>query len=219
VVVADHEADPAQTAFAQGTQELGPEHLGLAVADHHSQDLATAVLGDTGGDHHGPGDDLVLDPRFAVGRVQVDVGEAGVVQRPGAERDELVVQVLADAGDLALGDPGVRTEGLDQVVDRTRGDAVDVGLHDDRVQGLVDPAPPLQKRGEEAARAQLGDRQVQVAGLGAERLVPVSVTKRGTAVGVLVPLSADPRGDLGLDQFLEHPLGHTADEFEPVCRT
>jgi hypothetical protein len=34
---------------------------------------------------------------------------------------------------------------------------------------------------------------------------------------VLVPPGADLRGDVELDQFLKHPLGHTADEFEPDC--
>ncbi|MEU1193447.1 hypothetical protein [Streptomyces sp. NPDC005859] len=36
---------------------------------------------------------------------------------------------------------------------------------------------------------------------------------------LLVPLRADPDRGLGLDQLLEHPLGHIADEFEPVRRT
>jgi len=106
VVVADDEPDPGQTAFAQVTQELGPERLGLAVADHHTQYLPAAVLGDPGGDHHGAGHDLVLDPGLAVGRVQIDVREADVVQWPDAERGQLAVQVLADPRDLALGDPG-----------------------------------------------------------------------------------------------------------------
>jgi hypothetical protein len=206
-----------QTAFAQVTQELGPEHFGLTVTDHDAQHLSTAVLGDPGSDHHSPGDNLVLDPRLAVGRVQIHVREPDVIKESGAERGQLSVQVLADPRDLALGDSGVRAEGLDQVVDRSRGHAMDVCLHDHRVQGLVDPAPPLQQLGEEAPCPQLGDRQVQVAGLGAQRLVPVPVAERGTGVGVLVPLRADLRCDLGLDQLLQHPLGYRADQFEAVC--
>jgi putative transposase len=42
---------------------------------------------------------------------------------------------------------------------------VDVGVHDDGIHGLVDPAPSLQQAREEASRLQLGDREVQVAGL------------------------------------------------------
>jgi hypothetical protein len=52
---------------------------------------------------------------------------------------------------------------------------VDVGLHGDRVQGLIDPATPLEQGGEETAGAQLRDRQIQIAGLCGERLVPVPV--------------------------------------------
>jgi hypothetical protein len=44
----------------------------LAVTGHQSQHLAAAVLGDPGGDDHGAGDDLVVDPGLAVGRVEVD---------------------------------------------------------------------------------------------------------------------------------------------------
>jgi hypothetical protein len=77
VVVGDDQADPVQAAFAQVTQELlGPECLGLAVADHHAEDLPAAILGDAGGDGYGPGGDLVADPGLAVGGVEVDVGEA-----------------------------------------------------------------------------------------------------------------------------------------------
>jgi hypothetical protein len=96
---------------------------------------------------------------------------------------------------------------------------VHVGLHDDRVQGPIDPAAPLEQRGEEAARAQLRNGQVQVAGLGGERLVAVAVAQGHAGVGVLVPPRADRDGGLGLDQLLEHPLGHRPDEFESVART
>lgn len=71
-----------------------------------------------------------------VGGVEMDVGEAGVIQRPGAKRVELLVEVRADPGDLALRYAGVRAESLGK-----GGDAVDVSFHDDRVEGLVDPAP------------------------------------------------------------------------------
>jgi hypothetical protein len=35
---------------------------------------------------------------------------------------------------------------------------------------------------------------------------------------VLIPPGADPGGGLGLDQFLQHPFGDAADEFESVGR-
>ena len=49
--------DPVQPAAAQVTQELGPERLGLAVADGAAQDLAVAVSTYSGGDHHRLGHD------------------------------------------------------------------------------------------------------------------------------------------------------------------
>nr|WP_246577400.1 hypothetical protein [Actinospica durhamensis] len=74
VVVTDDGPDAGQAAFAQETEDFGPEQFGLAVADHHAEHLAAAVLGNSGGDDHGPGVDLVLDPGLAVGRVEVDEG-------------------------------------------------------------------------------------------------------------------------------------------------
>lgn len=118
-----------------------------------------------------------------------------------------------------LPDPAVRSQCLDQVVDQAGGDAVDVGLHDHRIESLVDPAPAFEQALEEAACPEFGDRQVQVAGLRGQRLVPVSVAQRDACGSVLIPLCADRRGGLGLDQLLQHPLGHRPDEFEPVART
>jgi hypothetical protein len=56
----------------------------------------------------------MLDAGLAVGRVQVDVGEADVVQGAGAEGGERFVETCADPRDLALGDAGVRAQGFDQ---------------------------------------------------------------------------------------------------------
>jgi hypothetical protein len=36
---------------------------------------------------------------------------------------------------------------------------------------------------------------------------------------VFTPLGADLHGDLGLDQFLQQPLGDLADEFKTISRT
>src|SRR5690606_444386 len=161
VLVGDDEADPVQTAFAQVTQEGGPEGLVLAVADHEAEDFAAAVLGDAGGDDDGAGGDLVVDAGLEVGGVEVDVGEAGVVQGSVAEGGEAFVEVAADPGDLALGDAGVRAEGFDQVVDTAGGHAMDVCLDDDGVEGLVDAAPAFEQAGEEGAGAEFGDREFQ----------------------------------------------------------
>lgn len=84
---------------------------------------------------------------------------------------------------------------------------MDVGFHDHGVEGLVDPAPALP------------DRELQVADSYGEGLVPVPVATCGASPGVFAPSGADPRGGLGLDQFLQQAFGDFADEFETVCRT
>lgn len=151
--------------------------------------------------------------------VQVDVGEAGVVQRPGAEGGEFGVQSGAEPGDLALGDAGVRAQGPDQVVDAAGGHSVDVCLDDDGVEGPVDAAPAFQQAGKEAAGADLGDRQVQVPGLRGQHLVAVTVAPGCACLGMLAGLRADAGGGLGLDEFLQDPLGQDPDQLDSVRRT
>jgi len=145
---------PARPAFLQVGEEAAPEHLVLGVADVEAEDFAAAVGGDSGGDDHGHRDHLwggVAD--MQVGRVEVDIGELGVVQPSGAERGDDLVQPGADPRDLGLGDPGVDPQRGDQVVDGSGGDPADVGLHHHRIQGLVDPAASLA-----APRRAFGDR-------------------------------------------------------------
>jgi hypothetical protein len=208
-----------QAVFAQVAQELGPEGFGLAVADHDADDFAAAVLGDAGGDDDGLGDDAVVDAGLDVGGVEEQTGEADVVQLTAPEGVQLFVQVRADPGDLALGYPSVRAECLDQVVDRPGVDAVDVGFHDHRVEGLVDAPPALQQAGEEAPGPQFRDRKLEAAGLRGHRFLPVTVAPGGAGAGVFAPLGADLCGGLGLDQFLQQPLGDLADEFKSIRRT
>lgn len=208
-----------EAAFAQVTQELGPEHFGLAVADHDADDFAAAVLGDAGGDDDRLRDDAVVDTCLDVGGVEEEVREADVVQRAGPEGVELCVEVRAYPGDLALGYPGVGAKGFDEVVDGAGGHAVDVCLHDDRVEGLVDAPPALEEAGEEASGPQFGDGEFQVAGLRGHRLLPVAVAPGRAGLGVFAPLGADLCGGLGLDQFLQQSLGDLADEFKTIGRT
>ncbi|MDQ1005598.1 hypothetical protein QFZ82_000089 [Streptomyces sp. V4I23] len=142
-----------------------------------------------------------------------------MVQGAGAEHAQFSVEVAADPGDFALGDAGVATEGLDQVVHAAGGHALHVCLHDDGVEGLVDASPAFQQRREEQPGADLGDRQVQVPGLRGQHLPPVPVAHRRAGPGVLTGLGADVGGGFGLDEFLQDPLGQDPDQLDSVRRT
>lgn len=96
---------------------------------------------------------------------------------------------------------------------------MDVGLHDHRVEGLVDAPPALEQAGEEASGPQFRDRELEVAGLRGHGLLPVAVASGRAGAGVFAPLGADLCGGLRLDQFLQQPLGDLPDEFKTICRT
>lgn len=73
-----------------------------------------------------------------VGRIEIDIGELGVVQAAGAEGSDDLVQSAADTRDLGLGDARVDAQRGNQVIDSAGRHAGDVGLHHHRVQRLVD---------------------------------------------------------------------------------
>jgi len=100
----------------------------------------------------------VVDLGLAVGGVEGDVREVLLTQRPVAEGGDFGVEVLADPRDLAFGDPRIRAEGLDQVVDLAGGGAVQIGLHHHREQALIDPAAPLVQSGKNDPERSLGIR-------------------------------------------------------------
>ena len=78
------------------SEERGPEHLVLAVADVDAEHLPVAVGGHTGGHDHGAGDDAVVDAGLDVGGVEVHVGELDVIKVPGAEHGDFFVDAGAD---------------------------------------------------------------------------------------------------------------------------
>ena len=73
-------------------------------------------------------------------------------------------------------------------------------------------------RGEEAAPAQLGDGQLDVAGLGGEHPGTVPVALVGALIGPLIALGTDERGQLGLDQLLADQADGFSDQVEPFAR-
>ena len=81
--------------------------------------------------------------------------------------------------------------------------AAHVGLHHHGVEGLIHTPPGLKDRGQEAARAEFRDPQIDVAHLGArdERPVAVAVTK--TILTAFMAIGTEHGGDLQLDQLLQ----------------
>jgi hypothetical protein len=82
---------------------------------------------------------------------------------------------------------------------------------------LVDPAPGLQDRREERPLGQLRDLDVEVAGLGRQHPVPVTVAFRHPPLRALVAAGPDRSGGLGLDQLLERPTRQLADQIDALA--
>ena len=69
-------------------------------------------------------------------------------------------------------------------------------------------------RGEEAAFPELGDTELDVAGLGGQCLWPVPVALGGARLGAFVEAGADLGGGLGFDQLLAHQADGFADQVD-----
>ena len=83
---------------------------------------------------------------------------------------------------------------------------MDIGLHHNGEQGLVDAAAALQEGREERPGAQLRDLQVEVPGRGAEGARSGAVAERGAVARALEWGGTDERGRLRIDQFLNRPI-------------
>lgn len=214
VRVGDHQAHPGQAACFERAQELRPERLVFAVTDVEAEDLPGALGGDAGGDDHGARHDLAEGDisDMDVGGVQIHIGEGNVAQGAVTECCDAFVQPGADPGHFGLGDPGVTTQGGDQIIDRAGRHAVHVGLHDHRIQGLVDATTSFQQRREEAAFTQLGDLQVEVPGLGRQHFGAAAVAFGHPPLGAFITPRSDHRGRLSVDQRLQTELGQLTDQ-------
>ena len=211
VGIADDEPHAGQTARPEAAQEGRPERAVLAVADGQAQDLPVAGPTHPGGDDdrlgHHPGPVVGLD----VGLIEEDVREGDVAERSVTELGHHRIELPTDPGHLAFADSGIDAQGGHEVVDLAGADTVDVGLHDDRPEGPVDPPPRLEEGREERAGPELGDAQLDVAGLGRQEPAPTPVAVGRPLVGPLVPAGADGLVGLELDQLLEderHRLAH-----------
>lgn len=158
----------------------------------------------------------MVDARLAIRGIEEHVGKPHLAQVAAGERADLQVGIGADPGDLGLGDPGVSTQRLDQVVDLPGRDPVQISLHHDREQCLVDPAPSFQQRREERSPTQLWDPELQVPGRRRQSPRMGSVTLRGAVAGAFVLPGADHRRGLGVDQLLVERLGDRTDPVRDV---
>ena len=122
-----------------------------------------------------------------------------------------------DPRHLGLGDAGVGAERDHQIVDAAGRDAVDVGLHHHRIQGLVDPAAGFEDGREERALPQFRDPQLDVAGLGRQQLRAGAVAFGHPVLAAFVAVGADHARGFELDQLLQHGADRLADHVNAVA--
>jgi len=174
---------------------LDTEHLRRTGPDLDTKDFAVTVAGHAGSHYHRLGHDPASGAGLDVGGVEEHVGEFDVVQRPVPERREGHIELSADPGHLGLADPRCCTQRGDEVIDLAGRDPMDVGLHHHRVEGGIDLTAPIEDGREEAAMAELRNRQVHIPGLRRQQAGP-----------------AAERSRLGVDQGLEDHLHALADQ-------
>jgi len=165
---------------------------------------------DADGQYGGGRDDAAVAADLHIRRVQPDEGPVAL-QRPVQKGLHALIDVLAQAADLALRDAG-HAHGLDQVVDGTRRDARHVGLLDHRDQRLLRRAPRLQEGREVGALAQLGDAQIDGAGPRLPGPLAVAVALGQPLVTAFAVAGTGQRLDLQLHQALGGKADHLAQE-------
>ena len=181
---------------------LDTEHLRRTGPDLDTKDFAVTVAGHAGSHYHRLGHDPASGAGLDVGGVEEHVGEFDVVQRPVPERREGHTELSADPGHLGLADPRCCTQRGDEVIDLAGRDPMDVGLHHHRVEGGIDLTAPIEDGREEAAMAELRNRQVHIPGLRRQQAGPAAVALVGSRVGPLMlpaTLNEDGGDKLGED--------------------
>ena len=168
VGVGDDQRHPGQAPGDQAPQERHPAGAVLGGDHVHAEDLAVPVGVDAGGDGAGDVDDAAPLADLLGQRVDPHVGVGPGVEGPVAERVDHLVEARGHLRDLGLGDP-LDAHGLDQAVHPAGRHARHVALGHHRHQRLLGPAAGLEQPVREvAARAQLGDGQLDRAGPGVE---------------------------------------------------
>ena len=214
---------PPRPRLRSERKNSAQKRLGLAVADRQAEHLAVAGRGDPGGHHDGLGHHLV-QVRVAdlqVGGVQEHVRELDVAQR----------SVLERARPARRGARQIRDTSLREIPDAipiawTRSSTLRVEMPSTYAwaitayKRLVDTPARLEQAREETTGPQLGDLQLDIAGLGGQQPAPVPVAfgARGPRCARSAS-GADHLGRLGLDQLLEDQADRFADQVEAVTGT
>mgnify|MGYP006976737093 CR=1 FL=1 len=94
---------------------------------------------------------------------------------------------------------------------------MDVGLHHDRVERLIDSATGLEDGREVGTLAELGDPQLDVTGLGGQQLRTAAVVFGDAVLGALVTLGADHARGFELDELLEHGADRLTDHVDAIA--
>jgi hypothetical protein len=164
VRVGDDQLDATQAAGLQGSQERSPERAVFAVPDIETRGLRGARRRRPRRPRPRPGRSPGGSPGPCSRSRPGTRRERPSGQGPGwvPERCDLGVQAGADPAHLGLGDPAVRAECLDQVIDLAGRGALQA----------------LQQRREERSSPQPGDLQVQVSRCRGDRPRPVPVALR-----------------------------------------
>ena len=201
--VGNDELHAAEPALDERAQEAAPESLRLALPDVEPDHLPVAGLVHPVGEDEALADDAATVSDLLDLRVEPEVGVAAL-ERSRAEGLDLLVQALADAGDLGLGD--AQAQRLHHLVDLARGDAGDVGLLDHGDERLLRASARLEEAGEVAAAPDLGDRELDLACPRRPRPRPVAVSVREALLGrSLAAGGADELRHLRLHQLLADP--------------
>ena len=126
-----------------------PRRLGLASAHFHSQNLTASIRVDAHRDDGRDRDNPAPAPELEGGCVDPETGpiavdgpvfDGPVFDGPVKEGLHLAVDVFAQAADLAFGETR-HAHGLDRILERPGGTALNISLLEDRRQCLGQPTP------------------------------------------------------------------------------
>src|SRR6202023_2049282 len=130
---------------------------------------------------------------------------------PVEEGRDLAVDLAAQPADLALGDAG-HAHRTDQLVDRARRDALDVGLLDHRRQRLLRQPARLEEARKVASFPQFWDAQFHRPGAGLPVAVAISIALRDPIGAAFAVRRAGQALDFQLHQAMRGEADHLAQQ-------